>query len=276
MLAPRQLDVLRRALWKLFENSGFSMAGAMAFSFVLSLFPFCIFLVALASVFGGRRFAEKAITYLFHILPEPVAQTLAPQVEAVMGQTRYDLLTIGAFIALFFATSAIESLRAALNVSYRVREMRSYFWCLGQSGLFVFASAIGMLVLGWGVVVGPTLAARIKDPAVLGLLNNDIVTLVTRYSIVFVVAVLQLLAYHIWLAAGKRTISAVLPGVVLSAILWIVTALLFSQYISFNDYSRFYAGLTQLMSALIFFQVSGMIVILGAEFNRSLAEAIAE
>ena len=276
MTFHQQLDLLRRALWKLFENSGFSMAGAMAFSFVLSLFPFCIFLVALASVFGGRRFAERAVDYLFHILPEPVAQTLAPQVVAVMGQTRYDLLTLGAFIAFFFATSAIESLRAALNVSYRVKERRSYLWCLGQSGLFVFASAIGILVLGWGVVVGPTIAARIREPAVLGLLNNDVVTLVIRYSIVFMVAVLQLLAYHIWLAAGKRTIEAVLPGVVLSAVLWIMTALLFSHYLDFNDYSRFYAGLTQLMSALIFFQVSGMIVILGAEFNRSLAEARAE
>ena len=124
----RHLDLLRRALWKLFENSGFSMAGAMAFSFVLSLFPFCIFLVALASVFGGRRFAEQAVDYLFHILPEPVAQTLVPQVVAVMSQTRYDLLTYGAFIAFFFATSAIESLRAALNVSYKVKEQRSYFW----------------------------------------------------------------------------------------------------------------------------------------------------
>lgn len=276
MTAHQHLDLLRRAMWKLFENSGFSMAGAMAFSFVLSLFPFSIFLVALASVFGGRRFAERAIDYLFHILPEPVAKTLAPQVETVMGQTRYDLLTIGAFIAFFFATSAIESLRAALNVSYRVKEQRSYFWCLGQSGLFVFASAIGMLVLGWGVVVGPTIAARIKDPAVLGLLNNDLVTLVMRYSIVFVVAVLQLLAYHIWLAAGRRSIAAALPGVVVSAVLWIATALLFSHYLDFNDYSRFYAGLTQLMSALIFFQVSAMIVILGAEFNRCLAEAIAE
>ena len=58
----------------------------------------------------------------------------------------------------------------------------------------------------------------------------------------------------------------------LSAVLWIAEALLFSTYLSFNDYSRFYGGLTQLMSALIFFQVSAMIVILGAEFNRSLAE----
>ena len=42
--------------------------------------------------------------------------------------------------------------------------------------------------------------------------------------------------------------------------------------ISITDYSRFYAGLTQIMSALVFFQVSAIIVILGAELNRGLVE----
>ncbi len=41
---------------------------------------------------------------------------------------------------------------------------------------------------------------------------------------------------------------------------------------NFTDYSRFYAGLTQIMSALVFFQVSAIIIILGAELNRGLME----
>ena len=35
---------------------------------------------------------------------------------------------------------------------------------------------------------------------------------------------------------------------------------------------NFYAGLTQIMSALVFFQVSAVVVILGAELNRGIAE----
>ncbi len=38
-----------------------------------------------------------------------------------MDRSRAGLLTVGALVALFFATSAIESLRAALNVAYRVK-----------------------------------------------------------------------------------------------------------------------------------------------------------
>jgi len=35
---------------------------------------------------------------------------------------------------------------------------------------------------------------------------------------------------------------------------------------------RFYAGLTSIMSALVFFQLSAIIIILGAELNRGLME----
>ena len=72
------------------------------------------------------------------------------------------LLTVGALIALFFATSAIETLRAALNTAYRVKETKNYFACLMQSAFLVLLSALGMLAIAWGVVVGPQMAARFK------------------------------------------------------------------------------------------------------------------
>jgi membrane protein len=249
------------------------MAGAVAFSFVLSLFPFCIFLGALAGTIGGRELAAYAIAQLFQAVPDPVAVALAPEVERVMGQSQYGLLTIGAAVSLFFATSAIESLRAALNVAYRVKEMRSYIWCLAQSSLFVFATAAGMLVMAWGVIVGPVLAAKAQSLAVTWLLEHGLFSVGTRYAIVLAVTTAQLFAYHIWLAAGHRSVRDVWPGVLLSVTLWLLAASVYSTWLSVSDYSRFYAGLTQLLSALIFFQVTAMIVILGAEFNRALGEA---
>ncbi len=272
----RQLRVLRRALWTLVENSGFSMAGAIAFSFLLSLFPFCIFLGALAGTIGGRNLAAYAVSQLFEVVPETVARALEPEVVRVMGQSQYGLLTIGAAVSLLFATSAVETLRAALNVAYHVREMRSYVWCLAQSSLFVFATAAGMLVVAWGVVVGPAIVANSKSAALHWLLAHGLFSLPVRYTIVFAVTLGQLLTYHLWLAAGRRSVREVWPGVLLSLGFWILAAVLYSTWLTVSDYTKFYAGLTQLLSALIFFQVTGMIMILGAEFNRALAEARSE
>jgi membrane protein len=255
-----------------YADSGFAMAGAVAYSFVLSLFPFCIFLGALAGVFGGEERAQEGIKQLFQIVPAPVAQALAPEVMAVMGRSRYDLLTFGAFIALFFATSAIESLRAALNVAYRQKETRSYPVCLLESSLFVVLSAVGMLVLTWGVVVGPEMAARIKPAWLLWLADSGWVPFIVRFGIVVAALGLQLLAYHLWLAAGHRRLADVWPGVLVSIVLWLLAARLFGSWLLISDYSRFYAGLTSIMSALVFFQISAIIIILGAELNRGLLE----
>jgi membrane protein len=268
----RQLKSISRACYELFADSGFAMAGAVAYSFVLSLFPFCIFLGALAGYFGGKPLAEEAVAQLFELAPAPVVQAIAPEVRAVMAQSRFGLLTVGALIALFFATSAIESLRAALNVAYRVKEKRSYLWCVSESMLFVAVSAIGMLVLTWGVVVGPQVAARFKPNWLLWLADTGWVALIARYGIVIAAIGLQLTAYHLWLAAGHRRVADVWPGVLLSILLWLVAAQLFASWLTINDYSRFYAGLTRIMSALVFFQVSAIIVILGAELNRGIVE----
>jgi membrane protein len=260
------------ALYDLFADSGFSMAGAVAFSFVLALFPFCIFLGAFAGYFGGEALAKSAVAQLFDILPAAVAQVLEPEVMAVMGRSRFGLLTFGAAIALFFATSAIESLRAALNVAYRVKETKSYPACVMQSVLIVLLSALGMLAIAWGIVAGPDLLAKVKPKWLLWLADRSWMSTIIRYIIVIAILGAQLLTYHLWLTAGKRSLSDVAPGVVFSMVLWILAAKLFGNWLQINDYSRFYAGLTSIMSALVFFQVTAIIFILGAEINRAVIE----
>ena len=258
------------ALYDLFADSGFSMAGAVAFSFVLALFPFCIFLGAFAGYFGGEQLAKAAVEQLFDIVPPAVAQVLEPEVMAVMGRSRFGLLTFGALIALFFATSAVESLRAALNVAYREKEAKSYPICLLQSMVLVLLSALGMLAIAWGVVVGPQLMSKFKPRWLLWLADQSWTALFMRYIIVITIIATQLFTYHLWLAAGRRRLADVWPGVLLSMALWILSAKLFGNWLQFNDYSRFYAGLTSLMSALVFFQVTAIVIILGAELNRAM------
>ena len=248
------------------------MAGAVAFSFVVSIFPFCIFLGAIGSILGDKAIATQAIDQMFQILPKRVAEGLAPEVVNIMGKARIDLLGVSGLITLFFATSAIETLRAALNGAYRAKETRPYPLCLALSMMFVLVSAVSMLVLTWAVVVGPGVAAQFEPSLVKRLLDSSWLAVGTRYALAGLVITLQLFAFHIWLAAGKRTIRDVWPGVALSMVLWLASAGLYSRYLDFNDYTRFYAGLSQLMVAMIYFQVTAIIVILGAELNRGILE----
>ncbi len=269
---PTGLKPLVQAIYRLYEHSGFALAGSVAFSFVVSLFPFCIFLGALSSVFGGGDLAAQTIEQLFAVLPEPVAQGLAPEVTRIMSRSRIDLLTVGGFLAVFFATGSIETLRAALNGAYRVREARPYPVCLGISMSFVLVFACASLVSTWAVVVGPVLAARYEPIWMEQFFAVSWLGATLRYVLSGAAIALLLLAMHVWLAAGRRSWYDVWPGVALSMLLWLALASLWSRYLETSSYSRFYAGLSQLMVALLFFHFTAIAVILGAELNRGLLE----
>lgn len=268
----RRMATFWKALYELFENSGFSLAGSVAFSFVLSLFPFCIFLGALAGVFGGEALAKAAAAQLFDVFPKDVAEALAPEVIAVMGQSRFGLMTASGALSLFFATSSVEALRAALNVAYREVETRNYLFCLARSALFVLVGAVAMLTMSWAVLIGPALAARFEWFGLNFLLGQSWFMFSVRYAIAATVIILQLIAYHLWLAGGRRTLAEVMPGILVSTVLWMALAALFSRWIEINNYARFYGALTQLMSSLIYFQLTAMVVMLGAEINRGVME----
>ncbi len=265
-------DNLLSALYRTYRDSGFTMAGSVAFSFLLALFPFCIFVGALAGVVGGRDLADQAIVQLFEVLPGPVAETLAPQVNAIMGTQRYDLLTIGAGVALFFATMGIETLRNALNHAYRAPETRPYILCLLISACFVVANAIASLFITWLLLVAPTIAKEFEPTWLKHIHDSNWWGFLARYVGAAAAIGALLTAFHLWLAAGRRALAEVVPGVIVSVVLWLSAAGLYSYYLSFSDYTRFYAGLSQLMVALIFFQVTAVIIILGAEVNRGVMQ----
>jgi membrane protein len=132
-----------------------------------------------------------------------------------------------------------------------------------------------MLVPTWALVFGPAISAQIAEfepEWAKSLLESTWMDTFQRYALAIVVITGLLLAFHLWLAAGRRRLADVWPGVIVSVVLWILVASLYSHYLDLSDYTRFYAGLSQLMIALIFFQFTAIIIILGAEINRGIME----
>ncbi len=265
-----QKQAIWEAIYRLYEHRQFSMAGAVAFSFLISLFPFCILLGAVAGIIGDVQLAQQAIGHLFDALPEDVAEGLAREVKTVMTTSRIDLLTLGGVITMFFATSAVETLRAALNLAYRVREERNYLLCLGLSMLHILGSIIIMLALTWMLLVAPGLVQIIQSEFLINFMNSALMQSGALYAIAALVIGFLLCAMHLWLVAGRRMLSDIWPGIVLTVLLWLAIGTLYSYYLSYSNYTRFYAGLSQLMVALIFFQITAVAIILGAELNRGL------
>lgn len=259
-------------IFRLYNDLGISLAGAVTFSGVLALFPFLIFVTALAGFFGGVEAAERAVAQLFEILPDEVAVAFAPEVRRVVGQTRSDLLTLGFFLALIISSSGVESLRTALNRAYRVKERRPFWRLRLQSFAFVIAGALAMMVVGFSIILAPAIqefAGHHIKPlgTAVGLFSQ------LRLLIGTLVLFAMLLAVHSWLPAGKRRFVDIWPGILHTMILWLIAGIAYSEYLArYNYYTSTYAGLANVMIALFFFYITAVIFLFGAELNRAFLE----
>ncbi len=268
----RLLRAYQNTLYRLYSDLGISLASAVTFSGVLALFPFLIFVTALAGFFGGADAAERAVAQLFDTLPKEVADAFAPEVRRVVGQTRGDLLTIGFFLALVISSSGVESLRTALNRAYRVEEDRSFWHRRLQSFAFVIAGAVAMLIVGFSIVLAPAIQEfaghHIKPLGTLsGLFGN------LRLLIGTLAMAVMLFAMHLWLPAGKRRLKDIWSGILHTMVLWLVASIGYSEYLArYNYYASTYAGLANVMIALFFFFITALIFVVGAELNRAFIE----
>ena len=147
--------VLADALGHLNTDNGWAMASHVALSSLMALFPFLIFVGALAGFFGNAALADQIADRLFDIWPADVAAPIASQVHQVLAVPRGGLLTVSILVAVFLASNGLEALRAALNRAYRVTERRSTLVLRAQSITLVIIGAGASLIYGIAGVAAP-------------------------------------------------------------------------------------------------------------------------
>jgi len=260
-------DAANRTFW----NGGFELSGHIAFTVFLALFPFLIFVGALAGYAGDEVTARDFIQFMFEFTPPDVARTLAPAVWEVMGNHRSDLLTIGAIITLWTASSGIDALRLALNQAYNVEERRPFWWRKLQSVLLVVVAGSVVFVLSLAIVLGPLLWQFFLR-FVPFLVGEEVYYTLARYACGLVLLLAASVLMHWALPDRRLHWRQYLPGVLLSTGLWIVFATGYSLYLgTLADYASTYGSLAGVMVTLLFFYASSILFIWGAEFNAALA-----
>lgn len=262
------------AFYRFNANDGWAIASHIALSALMSLFPFLILVAALAPYFGTIELANEVAQILLEAWPTQVATPLAKEVQSVLGTARGDVLTIGVMLAIFFASSGIESLRVGLNRAYGAVETRSWWLLRLESIGYVLIAAIALLALAFLVVLAPLIfATAVQYAKWLAPLWPMINFLrIATAATVFIVA---LVIVHKWLPAGHRRLSRIAPGIVVTLILWLVAGELFGDYLSGFAYTyvTYYAGLASVMMALVFLYLTASIFIYGAELNAVVGEA---
>lgn len=272
-ILPITWDVLRR-----FEaHYGWAIAAHVAMSALLAIFPFLIFVTALAAFLGAGQASASIVHLIFDTWPAGVAGPLAGEVDKVLTTPRGGVLTIGVLLTFWVTSSAVESLRIALGRAYDSPTSKPVWLSRLQSMWFVALGALGLICVAVFIVLWPvmwSLALKFLPlPVATRLAAFELAGDLLRYALTIVVLAAALVAAHLWLPGGRRKVKTVLPGVAFTITVWLLGATLFSVYLShFANYASTYAGLAGVMIVIVFLNASAALFILGAEINAALAE----
>jgi len=266
-----QLRAIKEALLHFNENDGFAMASHVALSVMIAIFPFLIFAVSLASIVSSKGAALAIIDLVFDLWPEDIAEPIVHEIEAVVDTSSASFLTVGILLALLFSSNGIEAIRVALNRAYGNIEGRSILRQRLQSLFFVINGTILLILISLLLIFAPIYFSFIEQPSSpfhYWLMKNNFI----RGLMVFLLLAFAVFACHRWLPGKRRTLTRLFPGILMTLALWLIAGFGFSLYIhSFADYSATYAGLSGIMTALIFLYLMAVIFIYGAEYNSALA-----
>lgn len=270
MKLPKPLALLWKAIDGMLYRNGFEIAGHIAFTVMLSLFPFMIFLVSVAAFFGDTRSGQDFLSTVSLFTPPAVMTTLRPAIEEVIRNRSSSLLTIGLLVSLYSASSAVAALRLALDLAYGVEEHRSFLWRKFQDFVIVLLGSIIVMLSSVAIIAGPWILKLVARFTSIDTIDEELLH-AARYGFTLVLLAALVIALHIVLPNSRLTIRQILPGALTTTIAWIVAASILSIYFGeFANYSATYGSLAGVAITLLFFYISAIIFIFGGELNAAL------
>lgn len=270
--AESVLALFIEALKRLFADEAVPLAGNIAFRTMFSIFPFLIFVTSLAGFFGSEDLAQRIIAFLLSVAPEQLVRPLSGEITSILTVQRGGLLSLSAALTIWSAMGGVDSIRVALNRAYDIKEHRSIWFLNIQNVLFVIGAAILLLAVAILLVVFPVFISALTQFAPDQLIRFTSLDPL-RYPLAMALLTTGLLLAHLFLPARTTPVLRLLPGIVLTVIVWVVLSAIFSIWlVSFNSFASTYASLSGIFAAMFFLYLAALVLIFGGEFNRVLIE----
>lgn len=263
------LSCFPNALRNFYRNDSLTYAGALAFFFLLALFPLLIFLATALAYVPVPDLFQEVVNVMSLVVPTEAMG----RVETVLSEVlRKDpgLLSFGILASIWIASAGFEAMINALNRVYEARQSRPYW----KKRLL----SLGLTVLIGGMVIVAVVAGlagplvRSLLPGVLGV--DSLLVALWPYLQWVVILVFLGLAIQVIYFVGpnrKQSFREQIPGASLAVVVWIGASLLLDHYlIHFASYSEIYGVMGAVIALLTWFYMTALVLLLGAELNAEM------
>ena len=261
-------------LWRVVKRFGTEnitlVCGGMAMYSLMSVFPALAAAVSIYGLFATPADAIEHVQTFAGVLPPGVWDIFKSQLQAI---TQHETSTLsiaailGVLIALWSARSAMSALMSGTNMAYGEAEKRKFFIQILTSLGLTIGAVVGFLVmLSLGIVIPLTLNLLGTSPWI----QSTADALQWALLWVFTAAALAMV-YRYAPARQRARWHWVKWGSLVAATLWLAMSAAFAFYVqAFANYGKTYGALGGVISLLMWFYLSSVIVVLGAQINAEM------
>jgi len=266
-------ELIKRTIREVMADDCLSLAAQMAYYFFLALFPAVLFLLALASYFPLQNVAADLGEVLGPFVSPQVLSLIQDQMRRLGDADSGGLLTFGVLGALWSSSAATVAIVSSLNKAYDLTERRPW-WKVRLIAIgLTLALAVFLLVSLWLILVGPTIATYLGQTVGLGTAFEWTWKLLQWPFAFLLVVTAMALVYYVAPDADQSWVW-VSPGAVVGTLVWMVSSLAFKVYIAnFTSYNATYGAVGGVIVLLLWFYVSGLAILIGAEMNAEMEHA---
>ncbi|HVU51792.1 MAG TPA: YihY/virulence factor BrkB family protein [Polyangia bacterium] len=259
----------RRLYQKYLDHGVGSSAATLSFYFFFSLFPFLFVLVTLTAylpILGAPM--QRILDAARDVLPREAMTLVQRHLER--GGARPKLLGLGLAATLYSASRGVDAVRAALNLSYDVKESRPY-WKTQALALGATIGGAALLLASVGVaVVGGDLGYWLSRHLGIGALYVEAWRWARWPATALLTMFMAALGYYL-LPDVEQEFKFITPGSVLGTLAALAASWGFSEYVGrFGSYDVAYGSIGGVIILLTWFYILGLIYIVGGEINATV------
>ncbi|MFQ3546486.1 YihY/virulence factor BrkB family protein [Halobacillus rhizosphaerae] len=241
------------------------LGAAQAYHYLLAIVPLLILLLSILPYL--QIDPDQAMSFMKKILPGETADIFKENIVSIVDKPKGGLLTVGIIGTLWSASNGMNAFIQSSNIAYNVEETRSFI----KVRLLSIVLTLGMIISIVVALVLPIFGGVLTNvlDSVFHLPDQTVILFqILRWVISIVVMAAILLALYHFAPNKTFPFSHIVPGALITAALWQVISLAFSFYVSnFGNYSATYGSLGGLIVLMLWFFLTGIILMLGAEIN---------
>lgn len=266
-------ELLRRTWREIIDDDVLGLAAQLSYYFFLALFPAILFLLALASFFPLSTITDEVGRSLGPVLSPQVLSLIQEQMRRLANNEDGGLLTFGVAGALWSSSAALVSIISALNRAYDIDEGRPW-WKVRLIAIGLTFGVAAFVLIAFGLVLGgPPLADWLGRVTGWGA-PFAWVWLVLQWPLVFALVATALAFVYYFGPDAEQDWVWITPGAVVGTVLWLAVSLLFRVYVvNFTDYEGSYGAVGGVIVVMLWFYVSGLAILTGAELNAEIEHA---